>query len=102
MHTKQVTWRLDGKTVELGCDWSGQGPTVLLLPALSSISTRHGHCGGPCRDALASVPGVQHSALPLGKLSVHEEFPDMVAEAIKSFIQVAVSRKNLSGSFVRL
>jgi len=41
MQTKQVTWSLDGKTVELGCDWSGQGPTVLLLPALSSISTRH-------------------------------------------------------------
>ena len=41
MQTKQVTWSLDGKTVALGCDWSGQGPTVLLLPALSSISTRH-------------------------------------------------------------
>jgi pimeloyl-ACP methyl ester carboxylesterase len=38
-------------------------------------------------DALASVPGVQRAALPLGKLSVHEEFPDLVAEAIKSFIQ---------------
>jgi pimeloyl-ACP methyl ester carboxylesterase len=40
MQTKQVTWSIDGKTVELGCNWSGQGPTVLLLPALSSISTR--------------------------------------------------------------
>src|SRR3979411_2170190 len=32
------TW--DGSTISLGLDWSGQGPTVLLLPALSSISTR--------------------------------------------------------------
>jgi pimeloyl-ACP methyl ester carboxylesterase len=40
MQTKQLRWRFDSKTIELGCDWSGQGPTVLLLPALSSISTR--------------------------------------------------------------
>jgi hypothetical protein len=41
MQTEQVTWSLDDKTVELGCERSGQGPTVLLLPALSSISTRY-------------------------------------------------------------
>jgi hypothetical protein len=35
MQTKQLTWRLDGKTIELGRDWSGQGPKVLLLPALT-------------------------------------------------------------------
>ena len=40
MQTKQLAWRLGGKTIGLGCDWSGQGPRVLLLPALSSISTR--------------------------------------------------------------
>jgi hypothetical protein len=37
-------------------------------------------------EALASVAGVQCAALPLGKLSVHEEFPDLVSEAIKAFI----------------
>jgi pimeloyl-ACP methyl ester carboxylesterase len=37
-------------------------------------------------EALASVEGVQRVALPLGKLSVHEEFPDLVTEAIESFI----------------
>jgi pimeloyl-ACP methyl ester carboxylesterase len=52
MQTKQVTWSLDGKTVELGCDWSGQGPTVLLLPALSSISTRHEMC--PLQERLSA------------------------------------------------
>jgi hypothetical protein len=36
-----VTWHYyNGTTIELGADWSGQGPLVLLLPALSSISTR--------------------------------------------------------------
>jgi pimeloyl-ACP methyl ester carboxylesterase len=40
MQTEQLTWHYDGKTIELGADWSGQGPLVLLLPALSSISTR--------------------------------------------------------------
>jgi pimeloyl-ACP methyl ester carboxylesterase len=40
MQTEQLIWSLDGKAIELGCDWIGQGPRVLLLPALSSISTR--------------------------------------------------------------
>jgi hypothetical protein len=37
-------------------------------------------------EALASVPSIRTTVLPLGKLSVHEEFPDLVAEAIKSFL----------------
>ena len=34
------TWAWSGKTVEIGLDRLGTGPTLLLLPALSSISTR--------------------------------------------------------------
>ena len=37
-------------------------------------------------EAFASVPSVPTAVLPLGKLSVHEEFPDLVAEAIKPFL----------------
>jgi pimeloyl-ACP methyl ester carboxylesterase len=40
MKSAQLTWTWRGKTIDLGFDTSGQGPTVLLLPALSSISTR--------------------------------------------------------------
>ena len=40
MRTEKLTWQCDGMSIELGADWSGQGPLVLLLPALSSISTR--------------------------------------------------------------
>jgi pimeloyl-ACP methyl ester carboxylesterase len=40
MQAEQLSWTWNGSTVALGLDWSGQGPTVLLLPALSSISTR--------------------------------------------------------------
>jgi pimeloyl-ACP methyl ester carboxylesterase len=40
MDTKQLIWHSGNKTIRLGCDWSGEGPRVLLLPALSSISTR--------------------------------------------------------------
>lgn len=36
----QLTWTWSGKTIDLGLDQGGQGPTVLLLPALSSIATR--------------------------------------------------------------
>ena len=35
-----VRWRCDGKDLTLGMDRVGTGPTVLFLPALSSISTR--------------------------------------------------------------
>jgi pimeloyl-ACP methyl ester carboxylesterase len=37
---EEISWRWSGKTVEVGIDRLGSGPLVLLLPALSSISTR--------------------------------------------------------------
>jgi len=40
MQSVQLAWTWCGKTIDLCFDTSGQGPTVLLLPALSSISTR--------------------------------------------------------------
>lgn len=40
MSTKHIVWRRPGLTLTLGLDEAGEGPTVLLLPALSSISTR--------------------------------------------------------------
>jgi pimeloyl-ACP methyl ester carboxylesterase len=36
----EIAWEWAGETVRLGLDRRGQGPSVLLLPALSSISTR--------------------------------------------------------------
>lgn len=40
MQTAQLTWTWHQRRFELGYDTGGEGPTVLLLPALSSISTR--------------------------------------------------------------
>lgn len=40
MASEQIIWRCDGREVSLGLDRVGAGPVVLLLPALSSISTR--------------------------------------------------------------
>ena len=37
-------------------------------------------------EALASIPHVRSVELPHGKLAVHEEFPDAVAEAVGSFL----------------
>jgi len=37
-------------------------------------------------EALASVPSIRSAKLPLGKLSVHEEFPGLVAEAVEPFL----------------
>jgi pimeloyl-ACP methyl ester carboxylesterase len=40
MDTRTLDWNWHGKTIDLGADASGTGPKVLLLPALSSISSR--------------------------------------------------------------
>lgn len=37
-------------------------------------------------EALAALPGVEMVRLPAGKLSVHEEFPDKVAAALRPFL----------------
>jgi pimeloyl-ACP methyl ester carboxylesterase len=40
MDTRMLDWNWRGKTIRLGADARGTGPKVLLLPALSSISSR--------------------------------------------------------------
>src|SRR5262245_39206662 len=40
MDTRTLEWNWRGETIRLGAAASGDGPKVLLLPALSSISTR--------------------------------------------------------------
>ena len=40
MQYEEITWRCDGQEFSIGLDQAGSGPTVVLLPALSSISTR--------------------------------------------------------------
>src|SRR5262245_17776368 len=40
MDTRTVEWNWRGETIRLSVDATGVGPKVLLLPALSSISTR--------------------------------------------------------------
>jgi pimeloyl-ACP methyl ester carboxylesterase len=40
MQAEQIAWPWRGETIRIGIDWLGSGPSVLLLPALSSISTR--------------------------------------------------------------
>jgi pimeloyl-ACP methyl ester carboxylesterase len=37
-------------------------------------------------EALATLPNVRAAILPAGKLAAHEEFPDAVADAIRSFL----------------
>ena len=38
--TRELTWSWGGREIALGLDEAGEGPLVVLLPALSSISTR--------------------------------------------------------------
>jgi pimeloyl-ACP methyl ester carboxylesterase len=41
MASRTITWSYDDQQIELGLSQLGEGPLLLLLPALSSISTRH-------------------------------------------------------------
>jgi pimeloyl-ACP methyl ester carboxylesterase len=50
--TGYVTWNLNGQTVRVGFDRLGEGRTLLLLPAFSSISTRREM--RPLQERLAS------------------------------------------------
>ena len=49
--------------------------------------------------ALVDLPNVRSVELPFGKLAVHEEFPDTIAEAVRSFLaaweQVTLQRRGL-------
>ena len=47
----EFNWR--DKTIHVGIDCCGQGPTILMLPALSSISTRSEM--RPLGEQLASI-----------------------------------------------
>src|SRR5215468_9285324 len=40
MSASVIEWSWDGNVIALGADATGAGPPVLLLPAMSSISTR--------------------------------------------------------------
>lgn len=52
MTTQHLLWNWKGSTVRLGLDHLGAGPSILLLPALSSISTRREM--RPLQERLAS------------------------------------------------
>ena len=51
MQAEQIAWMWRGETIRIGIDWRGDGPHILLLPALSSISTRREM--RPLRDRLS-------------------------------------------------
>jgi pimeloyl-ACP methyl ester carboxylesterase len=51
--TDYLAWNWKGDAIRVGYDLLGKGPTLLLLPALSSISTRHEM--RPLQERLASA-----------------------------------------------
>jgi pimeloyl-ACP methyl ester carboxylesterase len=90
MQSAQVTWTWRGKTIDLGFDTSGHGPTVLLLPALSSISTRREMW--PLQERLSSQyrtvsvdwPGFGDQARPAidWKPAAYAAFLEYIIEAV--------------------
>jgi pimeloyl-ACP methyl ester carboxylesterase len=77
MDTRTLEWNWRGQTIRLGADASGSGPQVLLLPALSSISTRREmrplqeRLGAAFRTVAMDWPGF--GALPRPKLAWRPE-----------------------------
>lgn len=57
MEHQMITWRCDGHDLQIGITRSGTGPALLLLPALSSISTRR-ELGGLQRELAPSFSTV--------------------------------------------
>jgi len=70
MKTEALIWKWNGKSIDLAMNWCGDGPTVLLLPALSSISTRHEmrplqeHMSAKFRTVSTDWPGFGDLARP--------------------------------------
>ncbi len=40
MRLDEIEWEYQGNSVRVGMTWHGEGASVLMLPALGSISTR--------------------------------------------------------------
>jgi pimeloyl-ACP methyl ester carboxylesterase len=59
----------------------------LVDPALVVYGARTPRRSRTEMDALAALPGIASTVLPDGKLAVHEEFPVLVAEALRPFLR---------------
>jgi hypothetical protein len=78
-----VTGKLDPLATRIEfLDMAQRSPVPMLMVYGAQTASR----SRAEMEALASVPSIRSAKLPLGKLSVHEEFPDLVAEAIKPFL----------------
>ncbi len=88
---EEITWRCDGQTLSLGLDRAGSGPQVLMLPALSSISTR---CEmAPLRDRLSRLYATVSVDWPgFGKLRRPriDWRPEIYAEFLRHLLTVIV------------
>ena len=51
-----------------------------------SIGANHQNGANLIQHGLAAIPGMRCACLPQGKLALHEEFPDAVAQAIVPFL----------------
>jgi pimeloyl-ACP methyl ester carboxylesterase len=90
MQVEQIAWSWPGETIRVGIGWLGSGQPVLLLPALSSISTRREmrplqeRLSGHYRTAAVDWPGFGDQPRPA--LDWHPE----VYSAFLSFLLTSV------------
>jgi hypothetical protein len=52
-------------------------------------------------ETLRNLPRVQCRELPVGKLGVHEEFPALVADAVRSFLGESPERSGIADTLWR-
>jgi pimeloyl-ACP methyl ester carboxylesterase len=86
--SRDLRWSWEGKEISIGIDEVGEGPPVLVLPALSSISTRREMhplmrlLGGQFRLLAADWPGFGDRPRP-----AIEWTPDALSAFLEHFLQ---------------
>jgi pimeloyl-ACP methyl ester carboxylesterase len=99
METRVFQWMYDGNVVEILFDLIGRGPSALLLPALSSISTRNEmhHLAEALADRFSClIPDWPGFALAPSRSAVSPLAPAL----LQSFVQAFVERELAAPSVV--
>lgn len=93
---ERFDWLADGKPVSVGLNRAGSGPALLLLPALSSISTRHEM--RPLQERLAArfstvaIDWPGFGDLPRPKVDWRPElYRPFLAHVLRDLVQPAVT-----------
>ncbi len=107
--SNETTWPCDGQRLRIAMDRSGDGPTIVMLPALSSISTRREMW--PLRERLDSSfstitvdwPGFGDQAKPFldWRPEIYESFLEHLFDHVVSGVFATVAAGHAAGYLLK-